>query len=94
MSHHNDRHLSHHWWDVLFGWSPTTTGILNALIHPIIVWLILVGTSWILSVVMFVWYWKMLWRIAALTSLSKVYGFVLNEKKADRVAWINEESVY
>ena len=28
---------SHNWWDTLFGWSPTATGILNTLSHPIIV---------------------------------------------------------
>lgn len=27
---------SHHWWDVLFGWSPIATGLLNTLVHPII----------------------------------------------------------
>lgn len=31
---------SHHWWDVLFGWSPMVTGLLNALFHPIIVLLV------------------------------------------------------
>lgn len=46
--------LSHHWWDVLFAWSPTATEILNALIHPIIVLLILVGVSLTLSVAMLV----------------------------------------
>lgn len=43
--------------------------------------------------VMLVWYWKMLWRIAALTSLCKAYGIVLNEKKADHAAWIKEEEI-
>ncbi|KAK4828079.1 hypothetical protein QYF61_023139 [Mycteria americana] len=25
----------HHWWETLFGWSPTATGILNLMLHPI-----------------------------------------------------------
>lgn len=33
--------MSHHWWDVLFGWSPEATGILSAFVYPIIVLLIL-----------------------------------------------------
>lgn len=46
---------SHHWWDVLFGWSPAATGILNTLCHPIVVLLILV--SFVLSIGLFVWNW-------------------------------------
>ncbi|XP_075595288.1 uncharacterized protein LOC142599302 [Balearica regulorum gibbericeps] len=30
------------WWDTLFGWSPTATGILNELCHPIVILLTLV----------------------------------------------------
>lgn len=30
----------HEWWDLLFGWSPTTTGIFNKMLHPVIVLLI------------------------------------------------------
>lgn len=63
--------MSHHWWDVLFGWSPEATGILNAFVHPIIVLLILVSMSLILSIVIVVWNWRMLRRVATLTSLSK-----------------------
>lgn len=74
-----EEHLSHHWWDVLFGWSPTATGLLNALVHPIIVLLILVGVSLILSVVILIWNWRMLQRMATLASLSKAYGLVLRD---------------
>ncbi|KAJ7403867.1 hypothetical protein WISP_148925 [Willisornis vidua] len=31
----------HHWWEVFFGWSPTATGIFNALLHPIVVILLM-----------------------------------------------------
>ena len=51
---------THHWWDALFGWSPTATGILNTLCHPIIVMLILVGVSLLLSNGILVWNWRML----------------------------------
>ena len=53
------RDTSHNWWDTLFGWSPTATGILNTLSHPIIVLSILVGMSLILSFVLLVWNWKL-----------------------------------
>lgn len=46
---------SHHWWDVLFGWSSKATGILNTLVYPIIVLFILVGISLILSIVILIW---------------------------------------
>lgn len=70
---------SHHWWDVLFGWSPTATGILNTLCHPIIVLLLLVSVSFILSFVLFVWNWRMLQRVAILTSLSNAHGKALRD---------------
>lgn len=55
-----EKDSSHHWWDVLFGWSPTATGLLNALVHPIVVLLTLVSISLILSVVVSVWNWRVL----------------------------------
>lgn len=70
---------SHHWWDELFGWPPTATGLLNTLVHPIVVLLILVGISLILSVIIFVWNCRMLKQIAALTSISRAYGTVLRD---------------
>ncbi|XP_071895524.1 uncharacterized protein [Anas platyrhynchos] len=71
------RDTSHNWWDTLFGWSPTATGILNTLSHPIIVLLILVGISLILSFVLLVWNWKLLQRMSMLASLTDVHGKVL-----------------
>ena len=73
------QNASHYWWDVLFGWSPTTTGILNTLLHPIIVLLTLVGISFVFSIVLFVWNWRMLQRVTALTSLSKAHGKALKD---------------
>ena len=36
---------NHHWWDALFGWSPSAMGILNRLCPSSIVILTLVGVS-------------------------------------------------
>lgn len=80
---------SHHrWWGVFCGWSPTTTGFLNTLVHPIVL-LILVGISSILFVIILVWNWRMLKRVAALTSISRAYGTVL--KDPYRIALFDEE---
>lgn len=81
----------HSWWDKLFGWSPTATGILNTLCHPIIVLLMLVGISLILSFVILVWNWKLLQRMAILASLTKVHGKVLRDTY--RRGW-EEEFLY
>ena len=61
----------HRWWDTLFGWSPTATGILNKLCHPIVVLLILVLISLVLSAVLYVITWRMMNRLTRLM-------FVLN----------------
>ena len=70
----------HHWWDTLFAWSPTANGILHTLCHPIIVILILVGISPVLSVIILIWNWRMLYRIAMLTSLLHVHGMALSDQ--------------
>ncbi|NP_001159385.1 uncharacterized protein LOC422926 [Gallus gallus] len=31
----------HHWWEIFFGWSPTATGIFNALLHPVVIILLM-----------------------------------------------------
>ncbi|XP_054666927.1 uncharacterized protein LOC129199870 [Grus americana] len=54
------------WWDTLFGWSPTATGILNKLCHPIVILLILVLISLILSAILYVIAWKMINRLTYL----------------------------
>nr|AAK14068.1 env [Bonasa umbellus] len=41
----------HHWWEVLFGWSPTATGIFNSVLHPVIVVLGLVLLCLVLTVI-------------------------------------------
>ena len=59
----------HNWWDTLFGWSPTTTGILNKLCHPIVVLLILILISLTLSIMLYVITWRMMQRVTYLTSV-------------------------
>lgn len=81
---------SHQWWDIIFGWSPTGTGFLNALVHPTIVLLILIGMSMVLSVAMLIWNWRMLQQIAMLTSLSAVHGRALSDayrRKGEKGVW-------
>ncbi|XP_050842348.1 uncharacterized protein LOC108963651 isoform X1 [Serinus canaria] len=74
---------SHHWWDALFGWSPTATGIMNTLCHPIIVLLILVTISLMMSILTLMWNWRMLRHVAILTSLSRTHGILLKESCHD-----------
>lgn len=31
----------HCWWEAIFGWPPTATGIFNLVLHPIVVLLVL-----------------------------------------------------
>lgn len=50
---------NHHWWDILFGWSPTAPGIFNKMLRRIIVLLKLTPMLFILVLEL---YFKM-WRI-------------------------------
>ncbi|XP_053789840.1 uncharacterized protein LOC128783219 [Vidua chalybeata] len=52
----------HRWWDTLFGWSLTATGVLNKLCHPIVVLLILVMIGFVLSVILLIVNWRMMKR--------------------------------
>lgn len=46
---------SHRWWDIIFGWSPTATGILNPLLHSVIAILMLAGINFVVSIMIYVW---------------------------------------
>ncbi|XP_068888050.1 uncharacterized protein [Aphelocoma coerulescens] len=70
---------SHNWWDSLFGWSPTATGILNTLCHPIIVLLTLVSTCLALSIALLIWNYRVLKRLSVLTTLSNAHGKTLRD---------------
>ena len=40
----------HHWWETLLGWSPTATGVLNAMQHPVIIMFALVVICIVITV--------------------------------------------
>ncbi|XP_074703747.1 uncharacterized protein LOC141933198 [Strix aluco] len=64
------KNAEHNWWDTLFGWSPTATGILNKLCHPIVVLLILILISLTLSIILYVITWRMMQRVTYLMSVA------------------------
>lgn len=43
-----------HWWDMLFGWLPTATGVFNKVLHPVIVLLILTFLLFILVITLYI----------------------------------------
>lgn len=53
----------HSWWETLLGWSPTATGVLNYMIHPIVILLISVGIVFVLTLVLYLWVWRMFRRL-------------------------------
>ncbi|XP_042660771.1 uncharacterized protein LOC116964869 [Tyto alba] len=57
---------SHNWWDTLFGWSPSATGILNIMIHPIVILLGSLGILLVLTIILYLWVWRMFKRITAM----------------------------
>ncbi|XP_064591958.1 uncharacterized protein LOC135459657 [Zonotrichia leucophrys gambelii] len=78
--HHNVRQIhrvmervkqdaEHRWWGTLFGWSPTATGVLNSVCHPIVVLLILVTLGFILSAALFVMNWNMMKKLSRLPTV-------------------------
>lgn len=40
----------HRWWEALLGWSPTATGILNLMLHPVVILLSLTCLSLLLII--------------------------------------------
>ncbi|XP_072707269.1 uncharacterized protein [Ciconia boyciana] len=63
----------HHWWDTLLGWSPTATGILNKILHPVVVLLMLTVLCFILTIVLYVRLWTMVKHLSHRISLQDVY---------------------
>ncbi|XP_042660992.1 uncharacterized protein LOC122154684 [Tyto alba] len=57
---------SHNWWDTLFGWSPSAAGILNTMIHPIVILLGSLGILLVLTIMLYLWVWRMFKRITAM----------------------------
>ncbi|XP_063277375.1 uncharacterized protein LOC134563397 [Prinia subflava] len=66
----------HKWWDTLFGWSPTATGVLNKLCHPIIVLLILVLIGFVLSAILYIMNWKMMKQMKRLVLVMDAHNLV------------------
>lgn len=64
----------HSWWDTPFGWSPTATGVLNKLCHPILVLLILVLIGFVLSAILHIMNCRMMKRLTQLTSVIDVHN--------------------
>ena len=64
------------WWDTLFGWSPTATGVLNKLSHPIIILLILVLIGFVLSAILYIMNWRIMKRLTQLTSTLNLHRSV------------------
>uniref|UniRef100_A0A8D2P6W1 Envelope glycoprotein n=1 Tax=Zosterops lateralis melanops TaxID=1220523 RepID=A0A8D2P6W1_ZOSLA len=64
------------WWDTLFGWSPTATGILNKVCNPIVVLLILVLIGLVLSVILYILNWKIMKQLTHLASIMKAHSLV------------------
>ena len=44
----------HKWWDILFRWSPTATGLFNKTLHPVVVLLILIILCFVLTFTLYV----------------------------------------
>ncbi|KAK4806454.1 hypothetical protein QYF61_021345 [Mycteria americana] len=65
-----------YWWDTLLGWSPTTTGILNKMLHPVVVLLVLTVLCFILTIGLYVRLWTMAKHLSHQISPQDVY--VLN----------------
>ncbi|KAK4825915.1 hypothetical protein QYF61_003410 [Mycteria americana] len=63
----------HHWWDTLLGWSPTATGILNKMLHPVVVLLMLTVLCFILTIALYVRLWSMVKRLSHRISPQDVY---------------------
>ncbi|KAK4805375.1 hypothetical protein QYF61_003948 [Mycteria americana] len=63
----------HSWWDTLLGWSPTATGILSKMLHPVVILLMLTALCFILTIALDVRRWTMVKRLAHQISPQDVY---------------------
>ncbi|KAK4806434.1 LOW QUALITY PROTEIN: hypothetical protein QYF61_013927 [Mycteria americana] len=62
-----------YWWDTLLGWSPTTTGILNKMLHAVVVLLVLTVLCFILTIGLYVRLWTMAKHLSHQVSPQDVY---------------------
>ncbi|KAK4830066.1 hypothetical protein QYF61_008404 [Mycteria americana] len=73
----------YHWWDTLLGWSPTATGILNKMLHPVVVLLMLTVLCFILTIALYVRLWAMVKRLSHQISPQDMY--VLDNPRPENV---------
>ncbi|XP_067164812.1 uncharacterized protein [Apteryx mantelli] len=75
--HHDTEEIQHilervkkdgeyHWWETLLGWSPTTTGIYNHMLHPVVVVLSLTVLCLLLKITLYIKLWKVRVRLKRL----------------------------
>ncbi|XP_074991081.1 uncharacterized protein LOC142074382 [Calonectris borealis] len=64
----------HHWWDVLFGWSPTATGTLNWVLHPMTILLVSVVLCLLLNIILCVKVWKIIKQMALIPKPPRIYN--------------------
>ena len=58
----------HRWWEAFLGWSPKTTGILNLMLHPVVILLLLTCLCLLLIIILYFKVWHMMKQIALLQS--------------------------
>ena len=63
----------HQWWESLFGWSPTATGLFNSMFHPVMIFLILILICLLLIIVLYIKVWRMVKQITQLQKYPRVY---------------------
>lgn len=56
----------HHWWETLFGWSPMATGILNLMLHAIVVSLLLTFLRLLLIIILYTNVWQKMKQIISI----------------------------
>ncbi|KAM6210870.1 uncharacterized protein WM294_001180 [Sarcoramphus papa] len=58
----------HRWWEAFLGWSPKTTGILNLMLHPVVILLLLTCLCLLLIIILYFKVWHMMKQIALMQS--------------------------
>jgi len=71
-----EKDREHKWWDILFGWSPTATGLFNKILNPVVVLLILITLCFVLTLAFYVKLWLMMKKLTHL--LAPQNSFVLD----------------
>jgi len=63
----------HKWWDTLFRWSPTATGLFNKILHPVVVLLILIILCFVLTFALYVKLWLMMKKLTRLLAPQNLF---------------------